>query len=297
MTTDTDGSQNQIIDLSLPLSESIVEPEPPKIKRINHKRGALLLGLGVYLARGRSLGRLIKALLSYIVGIRQLKDKDFPEQMGLAWEQVTLSTHSGTHLDAPWHFGATSEGKPAATIDEVPLENFYGDAVRLDLRHKQPGEFITVEDLTEALANINYDIKPGDIVLLMTGSDQHWNASDYQLAHPGMSREATLWLLKRGVKVIGTDGYGFDRPFKSMVQDYQSTKNKSLLWPGHLTGRTHQYYHIEKMANLEHIPKPHGFKVACFPIKVEKGSAGWVRPVAIVEQSEEAESATEHSIT
>jgi len=286
----------RIIDLSLPLSESIVEPEPPKIKRINHKRGAILLGLGVYLAKGRSLARIVKAALSYIVGIRKLKGKDFPEQMGLAWEKVTLSTHSGTHLDSPWHFGATSEGKPAPTIDEIPLENFYGDGVRLDLRHKQPSEFITVEDLTDALANIHYEIKPGDIVLLMTGADKHWNVNDYQLAHPGMSREATIMLLERGVKVIGTDGYGFDRPFKSMVEDYHRTKDNSLLWPGHLTGRTREYYHIEKMANLEQIPKPHGFKVACFPIKVEKGSAGWVRPVAIVEDLENAESATEDSL-
>jgi kynurenine formamidase len=275
----------RIIDLSLPLSESIVEPEPPKIKRINHKRGAVLLGLSVYLAKGRSLASLLKALFSYIVGIRKLKQKDFPEQMGLAWEKVKLSTHSGTHLDAPWHYGATSEGKPAPTIDEIPLENFYGDGVRLDLRHKKPGEFITVEDLTDALAEINYKIKPGDIVLLMTGTSKHWNVNDYQIAHPGMSREATLWLLERGVKVIGTDGYGFDRPFKSMVEYYRHTKDNSFLWPGHLTGRTKEYYHIEKMANLEQIPKPHGFKVACFPIKVEKGSAGWVRPVAIVEAS------------
>ena len=140
-----------------------------------------------------------------------------------------------------------------------------------------------MEDLTDALAKINYEIKPGNIVLLMTGADKHWNSNDYQIAHPGMSRESTLWLLERGVKVIGTDGYGFDRPFKSMVEDYQRTKDNSLLWPGHLAGRTQEYYHIEKMANLEQIPKPYGFKVACFPIKVDKGSAGWVRPVAILE--------------
>jgi len=69
-----------------------------------------------------------------------------------------------------------------------------------------------------------------------------------------------------------------------MFSEYIEKRASPLLWPAHFLGREREYCHIEKMANLDKIPKPFGFKVACFPIKVEKASAGWVRAVAIIEE-------------
>jgi kynurenine formamidase len=97
-----------------------------------------------------------------------------------------------------------------------------------------------------------------------------------------MGRDGTLWLLERGVKVIGIDTFGFDRPWSTMVKEYVATRDARRLWPAHLVGREKEYCHIEKMANLGRIPRPKGFKVACFPINVEDAGAGWVRAVAIV---------------
>ena len=252
--------QHQIIDLSVPLeNESPSEPFPARIKAFSHREGAEHLGAG------------------------QVPPDEFPDGIGLAWEEVTGITHAGTHLDAPFHFGPTSEGKPARTIDQIPLEWCYGDGVVLDLTHLNPGEFITVEHLQNALNKISYSLKPMDIVLLHTGADKKWGTVEYLSAHPGMSSEATLWLLDQGIKVIGTDGYGFDRPFVNMIIDHKEGKSGAL-WPAHFAGRSREYCHIEKLANLDKIPVPFGFKVAVFPIKITRASAGWCRAVAIIEQ-------------
>jgi len=78
---------------------------------------------------------------------------------------------------------------------------------------------------------------------------------------------------------------GFDRPFKYMIKDYLKTKDKRYLWPAHLVGREKEYCHIEKLVNLDKIPIPYGFKIACFPINIKGASAGWVRAVAIIRET------------
>jgi kynurenine formamidase len=138
--------------------------------------------------------------------------------------------------------------------------------------------------LRAALKRIQYRLKAGDIVLLMTGADKHYELPDYFSAHAGMGRDATLWLLNQGVRVIGIDGWGFDRPVGAMFKEYLETGDASVLLPAHMVGREREYCHIEKLANLDQIPKPHGFWVCCFPVKVERGSAGWVRAVAMVQE-------------
>jgi kynurenine formamidase len=200
----------------------------------------------------------------------------------LANENLQLDSHAGTHMDAPWHFGPLCEDKTAKTIDEVPLAWCFGPGVVLDLRFKKPGETIEPADLKRALLAISYVLKPGDIVLLMTGADKRAREKDYFSAHPGMGRESTLWLLDQGIRVIGIDAWGFDRPAGSMLRDYLSTGDSSALLPAHMAGRDREYCHIEKLANLDQIPSAVGFWVSCFPVKIERGSAGWVRAVALV---------------
>ncbi len=101
-------------------------------------------------------------------------------------------------------------GQARRKIDELPLDWFFSDGVVLDLRHKQPGEKISADDLREALRRIEYSLKPLDIVMLMTGRDRYLG-SEENFEQPGMTREFTLWLVEQGIKVIGIDAYGFDR--------------------------------------------------------------------------------------
>ena len=97
-----------------------------------------------------------------------------------------------------------------------------------------------------------------------------------------MGREATMYLLERGVRVTGTDGWSWDAPFVYTMKKYAETHDASLIWEGHRAGREIGYCHIEKLHNLEVLP-PSGFTVSCFPVKVRGGSAGWTRAVAIID--------------
>ncbi|MFC1970915.1 hypothetical protein ACFLV0_03145 [Chloroflexota bacterium] len=92
-----------------------------------------------------------------------------------------------------------------------------------------------------------------------------------------------MWLIDRGVKVMGIDAWGWDRPMAVMAAGYHSGI-KGKFWAAHFLGKEKEYCHLEKLANLDQIPKHYGFKVAVFPVKIDKASAGWVRAVAIIEE-------------
>jgi kynurenine formamidase len=143
-------------------------------------------------------------------GIRP-EDLVFSGGQGWAIEEVRAITHTGTHVDAPYHYGATSEGRPARTIDEVPLEWCFAPGVVLDVTHKQDGEPITPQDLQGELERIGYSLQPLDIVLLRTGADRRLASKEY-FRQPGLGRDGVLWLVEHGVRVIGIDAYTLDRP-------------------------------------------------------------------------------------
>lgn len=214
-----------------------------------------------------------------------LKKEQLPKQLGWAVEFAQLCTHSGTHLDAPFHYHPfMDKGKPAMTIDQIPLKWCFKDGVVLDFSTKADGDRITAADLTQKLDEINYRLKPLDIVLIRTGADAHWGTAEYLVKGAGMTRESTIYLLDRGIKVVGIDAWSWDRPLPFLAEEFQKTGDPSIVWEAHFAGIERGYCHMEKMANLGKIPKPHGFKVACFPINIKSASAGWTRPVAIVEE-------------
>jgi kynurenine formamidase len=273
----------EIIDLSTTLQNNDEsELDICKIKYFDHRKGGKLLGLGYVLMFNSFLARVWNAI-QYITGFKRISSKDFLEGIGLAWENVSLSTHYGTHLDAPYHYTPFFRGKPSLTIDKVPLEYCFCDGVVLDCREKKAGEEISVEDLESSLKKINYQLKPNDIVLIMAVGNKFRDTRKYLFLHPGISPDALDWLIEKGIKIIGVDSWGLDRPSNLMIEEYLKTKDKNVLWPAHLKGREKEFFHIEKLVNLEKIPTPFGFKVACFPIKIANASAGWSRVVAIIE--------------
>ena len=207
-----------------------------------------------------------------------------PNGEAFALERVQLSTHNGTHVDAPWHYSSTMmNGDRPAKIDELPLEWFYGPGVKLDFRHLADGYVVTADDVAKELTRINYELKPFDIVLVNTSAGLRFGQKDYVSKGCGMGREATLYLTERGVRVAGTDAWSWDAPFKFMVEHYKETGQVSHIWEGHRAGRDIGYCHIEKLHNLEELP-PTGFQVACFPVKIAAASAGWTRAVAIFDE-------------
>jgi len=232
-----------------------------------------------------------------------LDASDFRNGMLCGWERICMPIHQGTHLDAPWHFGCTGpDGQPAKTIEKWPLEWCYGDGVVLDFHTKERGSGITPEDLEAELKRIGYKLKPLDIVLIRTDSTKHYNEKNYEYLGPGVTKEATIWLIDQGIKVTGIDAFTWDKPFDCVltqtgkqpwptpdslpgydkVPPAPETGNLDEFFESHYLGMEKEYVHAENLANLDKLP-PFGFKIALFPVKVEGGSGGWARAAAILD--------------
>lgn len=195
-------------------------------------------------------------------------------------EFLRFGTHNSTHVDAPWHYNSQVEGKPAQTIDQLPLEWFFAPGVRLDFTSHADGDAITAEQMASALEEIGHELRPLDIVLVHTGRDEFLDADDYMIRGPGVTAEATHWLYERGVRVMGIDAWGWDRPLHLEAAEAVEKNQPGIFWSAHQADL--DYSQIERLANLSSLPAT-GFTVACFPLRIVGGSAGPARVVGIVE--------------
>jgi kynurenine formamidase len=234
----------RIVDLSSPLENETVYDPPfmrPKIEyHSNADTAPLVCGL-----------------------FPGLRPEDLPDGEGWAIENIQLTTHNGTHMDAPVHFQSKSiDGKPMMTIDQVPLDWFFRPGVKLDFRHVPDGHVVSGDEVEAELKRIGHDLKPFDIVLVNTRASSCIGTDEYLTAGCGM------------------DAWGWDAPFVHTRKRWLETHDPSIIWEGHKAGREIPYCHIEKLCNLEQLPA-RGFTVACFPHKIKGGSAGWTRAVAL----------------
>lgn len=259
-------SGRRFVDLSVPIQE-------PVAGELSGDLAAALAARIDYVDHRGSVPRVLDTL--------GCAESDLPDGQGWATEAVALSTHSGTHVDAPWHYFPTCAGEPAKTIDELPLEHFFGAGVVLDLTSFGPGERVELAPVQAAVEATGAPLAAGEIVLLRFDADKAFGTPDYWNAYPGLAAEATAWIVDQGVCVIGTDAVGFDRDFGSIKAAFAADGDASRLWESHRVGMEREYFQIEKLANLDQLPA-RGFTVACFPVKVARASAGWVRAVGIV---------------
>lgn len=253
-----------IIDLSVAIENDICADPPglrPKITYQDHKMMAPVMA-------------------GFFPGITP---QDFPDAEGWAVEEITLTTHAGTHMDAPYHYASTmNHGEPAATIDQIPLDWCFRPGVKLDFRHLPDGHVVTAAEVEQELQRINHSLQPLDIVLINTAAGAVYGEEAFINTGCGMGRDATLYLLEKGVRITGTDGWSWDVPFKSMTEQFNQDGDSSAIWQGHRVGRDIGYCHMEKMNNLEQLPAS-GFMICCFPVKIRAASAGWTRAVAIID--------------
>ena len=254
----------RFVDLSMPLDDVIPVDPPflrPKIEYKDHQGG-----------------------LKDMYAMYGILPDQLLDGQGLAAETVTITTHAGTHVDAPWHYHPTMNGGERAwTIDEVPLEWFFKPGVKLDLRHLPNGHLVTPDDIDRELDRIGYELQPLDIVLAHTIASDAYGREDYIDTGIGFGREATLHLTGKGVRVVGTDAWGWDVPVSINRAQFEETGDPSIVWEGHKAGAEVGYCQIEKLQGLDEIPA-FGFTVACFPTKVRGASAGWTRAVAIFDE-------------
>jgi len=260
----------EYIDLSVAIENNLASDPPfmiPQIRYAGHREGAIEMC----------------AIFKGVDASRHL-----PDGNGWAVESVTLTTHSGTHLDAPYHYAPVMDRSinetKAWTIDQIPLEWCVGHLVVLDLSDMPDGYVALPSDIDMRLERLNYRLKAGDIVCVHTSAAGYWGRPEYLLKGCGIGREATLHILRQGVKVVGTDAWSWDAPFSHTLKKWQESLEKgkpdpAIIWEGHFAGIEMGYFQMEKLANLDRVP-PLGATIYCFPIKIKEASAGWVRAVA-----------------
>jgi len=218
--------------------------------------------------------RVIQAMFG--VGPELLRD-------GEGWANdffTRLGTHNSTHVDAPYHYNSTIQGEPAATIDELPLDWFLRPGVVLDFHERADGDAIDVADVEASLVASAHELAARDIVLMRTGRDAYAADPDYIARGPGVTAEATRWLYERGVRVMGIDAWGWDRPLHLQAEEAIAAGRPGIFWAAHQVDLP--YAQIERLANLDQLPGT-GFTVACFPLNLIGGSAAPARVVAIVD--------------
>jgi kynurenine formamidase len=251
----------RFVDLSAPITAS--PPEAPDLLRteieyVSHAEGA--------------------ATIETMFGVRPDLLRD-----GEGWTVETFlrfGTHNSTHVDAPWHYNSTVAGQRAQTIDELPLEWFHAPGVVLDFTDRADGKAIDVADVQAALQRSGHTLAPLEIVLMHTGRDAFYDEPDYMIRGPGVTAEATRWLYEQGVRVMGIDAWGWDRPLHLQAQEAKERGERGIFWAAHQADLP--YSQIERLFNLGELPTD-GFVVSCFPLRIVGGSAAPARVVAIFE--------------
>ena len=162
----------RLIDLARPLENTDYADPPglgPKIAYFAHQETA-------------------EQILSFFPSVTR---DGLPGGEGWAVEQVTLSTHNGTHLDAPYHYHSTMDGgQRAITIDEVPLEWCMGRGVKLDFRAMPDGHVVTPDEVAAEFDRIGHQLEPGDIVLVNTAAAACYGTPQYVPSGCGIGRAA-----------------------------------------------------------------------------------------------------------
>lgn len=170
-------------------------------------------------------------------------------------EAVFMSTHTGTHMDAPSHF---VPGKKS--IDRIPATRFVAEALLARIL-KKGGELVTEEDLQ------GRDIRKGDAVVIATGWEKH-RARDYMTRNPGLSADAARFLARKQVSVVAIDGPSIDAG-----TDASFTAHKILLSEDVLA--------VENLCNLGRIKKER-FTLVIAPLKLQGSTGSPVRALAIL---------------
>ncbi|MEU0336028.1 cyclase family protein [Streptomyces sp. NPDC006193] len=257
----------RLIDLSSPVDASFWEPDP-----VTH----------IPLSPAEGAAHMVAEMREHFgldIDVSALPGGEF-----LNNDTLTLTTHTGTHVDAPAHYGSTAAYRPSGprTVDELPLEWFYAPAFVLDVSDAGTGT-VGAERLEKECGRIGYSPAAGDIALLYTGAGRRVGTPEYFTEFVGLDRGATQYLLDLGIRVIGTDAFSLDAPFPYIMREFARTGDRGVLWPAHFLGREREYCQIERLANLRALPRAFGFKVSCFPVKIARAGAGWARAVAVLD--------------
>lgn len=173
-------------------------------------------------------------------------------------EIMMMSTHTGTHMDAPSHFLANTP-----SIDMIGVERLVGPALLLDLP-KGANEEITLDDLC-----VINEIDQGISIVFRTGWQKMIADRDYMTSNPGLSVAAAALLADKNVNAVGIDSPSID-----IGSDEHFSTHKTLLSNGILI--------IENLCNLESLEHKGTFTLVINPLKLKGASGSPVRALAII---------------
>jgi kynurenine formamidase len=200
-------------------------------------------------------------------------DKTLDLGLGIPGDPMTFATnyigmldHIGTHVDAFAHVKPDGE-----TIDNMPLDMFFGKAVCFDMTHIPDLGEIDVGDLEEAEKKSGVKVD-GHIVLLNTGlHKRHYPDRKVCWTNPGLTAAATHWLADRGSRLHGVEGPSTDVPSNN-------------LFPSHRVCRDRGISHYEWLVNLEELVGKGEFMFYGLPLKFKGGSGSPVRAYAVLDE-------------
>jgi arylformamidase len=176
--------------------------------------------------------------------------------------QISLSTHHGTHLDAPFHF--FDDGR---TLDQIALDRFYGPAHLIDLaprgRRLEPRTLLTVGRF-QAHQGV---FQPGARVIYRTGWDQMFGTPEFFTEYPSLSLEAARWIAEKRIALLGMDT---PTPSREMKECHHILLAKSV-----------EIVLVEGLARLHLLPPK--FTFIGFPLNIKGGDGSPIRAVALVD--------------
>lgn len=187
------------------------------------------------------------------------------KSLGFSARNLLISEHCGTHCDAVWEY------KPSGnSIENMPLQYFFGSAICIDLSHIPCSRYIEANDIKEAINKSGQSLSKGDIVLLYTGHyDRNFETNKWQTDYSGLSYDGAKYLAGCGVVNIGVDAPSIDHPH-------------DINFSGHLICGEYDITNTENLCNLEQVVNKR-FLYFGLPLKIRAGSGSPIRAIALVE--------------
>jgi arylformamidase len=179
---------------------------------------------------------------------------------GYNLELIFLSSHSGTHIDAPFHFV-----EKGLKIDKIPLRRFVTDAILFKIK-KGACEAITKQDIIE-FENKYGKLQPNSTLIFATGWHKNLLKKYYFTKNPGISISAARYLVKKKISLVGIDSPSIDLGADSRFLAHHQLLNKGILV-------------LENLCNLEKISGIH-FKLVVLPLKLKGTTGSPVRAIAL----------------
>ncbi|MGA8107277.1 MAG: cyclase family protein [Nitrososphaeraceae archaeon] len=176
---------------------------------------------------------------------------------GYSSEVMFLSTHTGTHIDAPSHFIPDSR-----TIDKIKVSRFVSRSILIKIP-KKADQQITLNDI------INFKINANDTVVFATGWEKRFKNDNYMMNNPGLSLDAAEYLVSNRVNAVAIDGPSIDRGVDNNFNIHSALLSNDIPI-------------IENLCNLEELSSVKSFTLIVNPLKLVGASGSPVRAIALV---------------